>query len=174
MSKIMSKLLKSTLQTAQIEKISWRIQSAVVLALVGISSKIYLGRLKCCFYWLRCWLFMEPTDRLLVHKLFLCICKGKLHWFCVLQLGLTGWMGLVTGWVTIWENPAQYSLKSQANVSATHDHVGWISVDLNVTWGFSQVMISTFIKIDLCQDVVDLAKLTARALILGEWDRKII
>ncbi|XP_044163309.1 tafazzin-like [Acropora millepora] len=42
MPKTMSKLLKSTLQTAQIENISWKIQSAVVLALVGISSKIYL------------------------------------------------------------------------------------------------------------------------------------
>ena len=50
MPKTMSKLLKSMLQTAQIENISWKIQSAVVLALVGISSKIYLGRLKCYFY----------------------------------------------------------------------------------------------------------------------------
>ena len=43
-------MAKWPLQTTVIEKISWKVQSAVVVALVGISSKIYLGNFKYFFF----------------------------------------------------------------------------------------------------------------------------
>ena len=36
--------MKWQLQSFVMEKVSWRFQSAVVLGLVGLSSKIFLGR----------------------------------------------------------------------------------------------------------------------------------
>ena len=37
--------MKWQLQSSVMERVSWRFQSAVVLGLVGLSSKIFLGRI---------------------------------------------------------------------------------------------------------------------------------